>query len=58
MPTAGLLHPHPAVAGADVVLLVEDQLFFRQYADRRQKLRLAVIGLVDQPLMADLLHQE
>jgi deoxyribodipyrimidine photolyase-related protein len=44
MPTAALIyphqlfHPHPAVAGADAVFLVEDPLFFRQYAFHRQKL--------------------
>ena len=38
MPTAALIYPHqlfdphPAVAGADAVFLVEDPLFFRQYA--------------------------
>ena len=46
MPTAALVYPHqlfdphPAVAGADAVLLVEDPLFFRQYAFHRQKLML------------------
>jgi len=46
MPTAALVYPHqlfdphPAVAEADVVLLVEDPLFFRQYAFHRQKLML------------------
>lgn len=46
MPTAALVYPHqlfdphPAVAGADVVFLVEDPLFFRQYAFHKQKLML------------------
>lgn len=46
MPTAALVYPHqlfdphPAVAGADVVFLVEDPLFFTQYAFHRQKLML------------------
>jgi len=46
MPTAALIYPHqlfdphPAVAGADVVFLVEDPLFFRQYAFHKQKLML------------------
>jgi deoxyribodipyrimidine photolyase-related protein len=46
MPTAALVYPHqlfdphPAVAGSDVVFLVEDPLFFRQYAFHRQKLML------------------
>jgi len=35
-----LFQPHPAVAGADVVFLVEDPLFFRQYAFHKQKLML------------------
>ncbi|MEO2091367.1 MAG: cryptochrome/photolyase family protein [Gemmataceae bacterium] len=44
MPTAALIYPHqlfdphPAVAGADAVFLVEDPLFFRQYRFHRQKL--------------------
>jgi deoxyribodipyrimidine photolyase-related protein len=33
-----LFTPHPAAAGADVAYLVEDPLFFRQYAFHRQKL--------------------
>jgi deoxyribodipyrimidine photolyase-related protein len=33
-----LFDPHPAVAGADVVFLVEDPLSFRQYTFHRQKL--------------------
>jgi deoxyribodipyrimidine photolyase-related protein len=42
MPTAALIcphqlfAPHPAVVGADVVFLVEDPLFFRQYAFHKQ----------------------
>ena len=46
MPTAALIYPHqlfephPAVAGADVVFLVEDPLLFRQFAFHRQKLML------------------
>jgi deoxyribodipyrimidine photolyase-related protein len=46
MPTAALIYPHqlfdphPAVAGVDVVFLVEDPLYFRQYAFHRQKLML------------------
>ena len=46
MPTAALIYPHqlfephPAVAGADAVFLVEDPLFFRQYAFHKQKLML------------------
>jgi len=46
MPTAALIYPHqlyeahPAVADADVVFLVEDPLFFRQYAFHKQKLML------------------
>ena len=46
MPTAALIYPHqlfdphPAVAGADVVFLVEDPLFFRQFAFHKQKLML------------------
>jgi deoxyribodipyrimidine photolyase-related protein len=46
MPTAALVyphqlfHPHPAASGADVVFLVEDPLFFRQYAFHKQKLML------------------
>lgn len=35
-----LFHAHPAVAGADVVFMVEDPLFFRQYAFHKQKLML------------------
>jgi deoxyribodipyrimidine photolyase-related protein len=35
-----LFDPHPAVMGADVVFLVEDPLFFRQYAFHKQKLLL------------------
>lgn len=44
MPTAALIYPHqlfeshPAAVGADVVFLVEDPLFFRQYAFHKQKL--------------------
>lgn len=44
MPIAALIYPHqlfqphPAVLGADVVFLVEDPLFFRQYAFHKQKL--------------------
>jgi deoxyribodipyrimidine photolyase-related protein len=33
-----LFDPHPALAGADEVVLVEDPLFFRQYRFHRQKL--------------------
>ncbi len=33
-----LFHAHPAATGADVVFIVEDPLFFRQYAFHRQKL--------------------
>lgn len=33
-----LFHPQPAASGADVVYLVEDPLFFRQYGFHRQKL--------------------
>lgn len=46
MSTAALIYPHqlyeshPAVIGADVVFLVEDPLFFRQYAFHKQKLML------------------
>jgi deoxyribodipyrimidine photolyase-related protein len=46
MPTAALIYPHqlfdphPAAVGADVVFLVEDPLFFRQYAFHKQKLML------------------
>ncbi|MFO0806115.1 MAG: cryptochrome/photolyase family protein [Gemmataceae bacterium] len=46
MPTAALIYPHqlfhpqPAAAEADAVFLVEDPLFFRQYAFHRQKLLL------------------
>lgn len=46
MPTAALVYPHqlfdphPAAAGADVVFLVEDPLFFRQYGFHKQKLML------------------
>ncbi len=46
MPTAALVYPHqlfdphPAAAGADAVFLVEDPLFFRQYAFHKQKLML------------------
>ncbi len=46
MPIAALIYPnqlfspHPAVIGADVVFLVEDPLFFRQYAFHKQKLML------------------
>ncbi len=46
MPTAALIYPHqlfaphPAVAGADAVFLVEDPLFFHQYAFHKQKLML------------------
>ncbi len=46
MPTAALIyphqlfHPHPATDGVDVVFLVEDPLFFRQYAFHKQKLML------------------
>ena len=46
MPTAALVYPHqlfnphPAVAGADAAFLVEDPLFFRQYAFHKQKLML------------------
>ncbi len=46
MPTAALVYPHqlfgphPAVAGADAAFLVEEPLFFRQYAFHRQKLML------------------
>ena len=46
MPTAALIYPnqlfdaHPAAAGANVVFLVEDPLFFRQYAFHKQKLML------------------
>ncbi len=46
MPTAALVYPHqlfdphPAVAGADVVFLVEDPVFFRQCAFHKQKLML------------------
>jgi deoxyribodipyrimidine photolyase-related protein len=35
-----LYTPHPATAGADVTFLVEDPLFFRQYAFHKQKLML------------------
>jgi len=35
-----LFDPHPAVAGAGEVFLVEDSLFFRQYAFHKQKLML------------------
>jgi deoxyribodipyrimidine photolyase-related protein len=44
VPTAALIYPHqlfdrhPAAVGADAVFLVEDPLFFRQYAFHRQKL--------------------
>ena len=44
MRTAALVYPHqlftdhPAVAGADAVVLVEDPLFFTQYRFHRQKL--------------------
>jgi deoxyribodipyrimidine photolyase-related protein len=44
MPTAALIYPHqlfethPALAGSDSVVLVEDPLFFRQYPFHRQKL--------------------
>lgn len=44
MPTAALIyphqlfHPHPATPGVDVVFLVEDPLFFQQYAFHKQKL--------------------
>jgi deoxyribodipyrimidine photolyase-related protein len=44
MRTAALIYPHqlyadhPAVAGADLAFLVEDPLFFRQYAFHKQKL--------------------
>lgn len=44
MPVAALIYPHqlfethPAVAAADAVFLVEDPLFFRQYAFHKQKL--------------------
>jgi deoxyribodipyrimidine photolyase-related protein len=44
MPTAALIYPHqlfdphPARAGADAAFLVEDPLFFRQYAFHKQKL--------------------
>jgi deoxyribodipyrimidine photolyase-related protein len=46
MPAAALIYPHqlfdphPAVAGADAVYLVEDPLFFKQYAFHKQKLML------------------
>lgn len=46
MRTIGLVYPHqlypshPAVAGADEVVLVEEPLFFRQYRFHRQKLML------------------
>lgn len=46
MSTAALIYPHqlfaphPAVVGADAVFLVEDPLFFRQYAFHKQKLML------------------
>ncbi|MDE2506682.1 MAG: cryptochrome/photolyase family protein, partial [Planctomycetota bacterium] len=46
MPTAALIyphqlfHPHPATAGVDVVFVVEDPLFLRQYAFHKQKLML------------------
>jgi deoxyribodipyrimidine photolyase-related protein len=35
-----LFHAHPAAAGADVVFLVEDPLYFRQFAFHKQKLML------------------
>ena len=44
MRTAALVYPHqlfayhPAVAGSDLTVLVEDPLFFRQYRFHRQKL--------------------
>jgi deoxyribodipyrimidine photolyase-related protein len=43
MPTAALVYPHqlfwphPAAEGAELVFLVEDPLFFRQYAFHKQK---------------------
>ncbi len=46
MPAAALIYPHqlfdphPAVVGARTVFLVEDPLFFQQYAFHRQKLML------------------
>jgi deoxyribodipyrimidine photolyase-related protein len=46
MRTAALIYPHqlfeshPAAAGADEVFLVEDPLFFRQYAFHKQKVML------------------
>ncbi len=33
-----LFRPHPAAAGVEMVVLVEDPLFFRQYRFHRQKL--------------------
>lgn len=33
-----LFHPHPALAGANKIFVVEEPLFFRQYSFHRQKL--------------------